>query len=370
MKHFFRGAAFAFVLIISSAVCLQLTQAKGGSVQSSKIKDGSTIQTVQIELKQPITVDELFSEEDRSLFENVILESDFSFDNEAIHDFYTVNSGNQGKNIKEEYVENRKAFLKDTKKNMQEEDFNSESVENLLVTKFTVNGKKENIDQLKKGLKISKVNIEGDQSVFMSTSSAKISPFITSGTSTAVMAASTSLAYLAPNSGTSYFYPSSSGGRYVQQYMKWNAIYFSWDQTYEHDVFLNNYDNQTYLNSSSSSYPGCYPVTLYAATSWPSAAQPYIDTRLSDNLVSCEKNELAFTIGVAQASALQANVNYYTYMRTTSGNASSDGFKLQAQIGHRNPTNCYTTWCSWGDESINLVSAWSPLVPGTKSWTR
>lgn len=320
-------------------------------------------------------MDELFSEENSSLFENMILESDFSFDNEAIHDFYTVNSDNQGKNIKEGYIENRKAFLKDTKKNMQDEDFNSESVEDLLVTKFTVNGKKENIDRLKKGLNISKIDVENDQPVLMSMNlnkSVKSTPFLTgrSTSPTAVMAASTSLAYLAPNSGTSYFYPSSSGGRYVQQYMKWNAIYFSWDQTYEHDVFLYNYDNQTYLNSSSSSYPGCYPVTLYAATTWPSAAQPYIDTRLSDNLVSCEKDELAFTIGVAQASALQANVNYYTYMRTTSGNASSDKFKLQGQVGHRNPTNCYTTWCSWGDESINLIPAWSYQVPGTQSWTR
>lgn len=223
---------------------------------------------------------------------------------------------------------------------------------------------------MKKGLKISKIDIENNQSVLSSGKLAK-TPFLTSEPiSSAVMATSTSLAYLAPNSGTSYFYPSSSGGRYVQQNMKWNAIYFSWDQTYEHDVFLYNYDNQTYLNPGSSSYHGCYPVTLYAATSWPSAAKPYIDTRLSDNLVSCEKNELAFTIGAAQASALQANVNYYTYMRTTAGNASSDNFKLQAQIGHRNPTNCYTTWCSWGDESINLVPAWSSLVPGTKTWTR
>jgi hypothetical protein len=50
MKHFFRGVAFTFMLIASSVICLQLTQAKE-SAQSSKIKDGSTIQTVQIELK-------------------------------------------------------------------------------------------------------------------------------------------------------------------------------------------------------------------------------------------------------------------------------------------------------------------------------
>lgn len=143
MKNLFRSAAFAFILIAPSAICLQLTQAKEESVQSSRINDGSTIQTVQIELKQSITVDELFSEEDSSSFENMILESDFYFDNEAIYDFYIVNSSNQGKNIKEEYVENREAFLKDIKKDMQDEDFNSESVEDLLITKFTVKGKKE-----------------------------------------------------------------------------------------------------------------------------------------------------------------------------------------------------------------------------------
>jgi len=122
------------------------------------------------------------------------------------------------------------------------------------------------------------------------------------------------------------------------------------------------------LDGTSTAYPGCYPDATYAATSWPSASQPYLDTRFGENLTSCEIDELAFTIGAAQADALQAGTSYYTYIRTADGNDSSDKFKLQGQIGHRIPTSCYSTWCSFGDQSYNLVPAWSYTVPGTQPW--
>lgn len=158
----------------------------------------------------------------------------------------------------------------------------------------------------------------------------------------------------------------------MQQFMKWNAIYFSANQIYEHDVFLFNGDGKTYLDSRSTSYPGCYPVNAYAVTNFPAAAKYYIDTRFSAKRIGCEITELAYTLGVAQANALKANVNYYTYMQMAAGNASTDHFKLQAQIGHRTPTSCYSTWCSFGDEYITIVPFPSGVtnVPGSLSWTR
>jgi hypothetical protein len=95
-----------------------------------------------------------------------------------------------------------------------------------------------------------------------------------------------------------------------------------------------------------------------------------LDTRLANNLIQCEVDELAFTIGAARANQLQANVMYHNYIRTANGNATSDKFKVQAQVGHRSPDGCDTTWCSFGDENVRLVPAWSDAVPGTREWER
>ncbi|MCK5413241.1 MAG: hypothetical protein KAI57_02590 [Candidatus Pacebacteria bacterium] len=379
MKHIYRGTIFALAItvIISSVACFQLIQAKGEDVKSFPKNDDATIQTVQIELKKPITLDTLFSTEKSFSFEGMILESEFTFDNEAIHDFYLVNSKSKKKNIKEDYIKNRKAFLADTKDIAKMSFTNSKNVENILVTKITATGKKGDINKIKKGLEISKVNVRPAQPTIIPQVSEKSMPrealslddkMINSKTFS-VAAESTSLDNLVPNSGTSYFYPSSSGGRYVWQFMKWNSINFSAEQTYEHDVFLYNYDRKTYLDGGTTAYPGCWPKLTYAATTWPVASKPYIDTRLDMNLVSCEIDELPYTIGVAQASALQANVDYYTYIRTENGDDSSDKFKLQAQIGHRVPSSCYTTWCSFGDQIYNIIPSWSTTVPGTQTWT-
>lgn len=171
-----------------------------------------------------------------------------------------------------------------------------------------------------------------------------------------------------PNSGTSYVYPSSLGGRYTSQYLRWTSKSFTSTQTYEHDFWLDNYDNRTYLDPRSTLYPACTPRSLYTTNSFPSAARPYVDTR--NNYWGCDKNEIPYTIGVAQASALSSGKTYYTYFRTALGNASSDRFKLQAQLGRRVPTNCYSTWCSWGSSIFNLIPAWNTGVPGTRYWQK
>ena len=382
MKHIYYGTVFALMItvIISSVACFQLIQAKGEDVKSSKKNDLETIQTVQIELKKPITLDALFPTGTNSSSDEIILESKFTFDDEAICDFYVVNSKGKKKNIKEDYIKNRKAFLADTKNVKKISSANSKNVENILVTKITVTDKKGNINEMKKGLEISKANVKPAQPATVSQASKKSIPKeahllnnkMFDDKTFSVTAESTSLDSLVPNSGTSYFYPSSSGGRYTTQYMKWNSVNFSEEQTYEHDIFLDNSDGKTYLDGDTTLYPGCWPELTYAATSWPAESRPYIDTRFGYNdygIPICETDELAYTIGVAQASALQANVNYYTYIRTENGNDLSDKFKLQGQIGHRSPSYCYTAWCSFGDGHYNIIPAWSATVPGTQTWT-
>ena len=364
-------------VLVSSVICFQLIQAKEENIKPLKKNDTATVQTVQIELKKPVTLDALFPAETLPSFDGMILEGEFMFNGEAIYDFYMVDSKDKKKNIKEDYIKNRRAFLADTMEVTKISPANSKNVENILVTKITVAGKKGNINKMKKGLEISKVNIKPDQSAIIPQVSKKPAPkevhlldneMIDNKASSAVTK-DVSLDELVPNSGSSHFYPSAYGGRAVKQYMKWDSINFTEEQTYEHDVFLYNYDRKSYLDGDTTSYPGCWPELEYAATSWPAASKPYIDTRFSMYMVSCDKNELAYTIGAAQASALQANTNYFTYIRTENGNDSSDKFYLKAQIGHRIPDFCYTTWCSFGDESFSLIPAWSTTVPGDKTWT-
>ena len=152
--------------------------------------------------------------------------------------------------------------------------------------------------------------------------------------------------------------------------MAWYSNNFGSNATYEHDFFLNNYNNNpgTYLNPASTSYPGCFPVATYAATTWPSASHPYLDTRLAENLVECENQEIPYTIGAAKVDAIPAGIWQYTYIVTQPGNVNYDKFKLQGQKGYRSPSWCYTTWCGFSDGIVNLVPAWNSLVPGSVAW--
>ena len=164
MKHIYYGTVFAFMVtvVISSVACFQLIQAKGEDVKSFKKDDLAIIQTVQIELKKPITLDALFPMGTNFSSDGMILESEFTFDGEDIYDFYVVNPKNK-KKIKENYIKNRKAFLADTKNVKKMSSANSKKVENILVAKITVTDKKGNIDEMKKGLEIGKINVKPAQ---------------------------------------------------------------------------------------------------------------------------------------------------------------------------------------------------------------
>lgn len=170
-----------------------------------------------------------------------------------------------------------------------------------------------------------------------------------------------------PAQGSSYLYPSVIGGRYVQQNMYWNSWWnvsgFGTSSTYEHDFFLNNYDNRTYL-SSSQTIDGI-PIVNYWSSNLP---RPYLDTRIGD-----PSSEKAYTIGSADAFYIWPFQQYWYYIRTSNGNASTDNGKINSQLGYRNPNWCYTTWCSYPDPNTpiyRLVSAWNIPAPGTYYWQR
>lgn len=329
-------------------------------------------QTAKVTLNAPISLDAFIAITANHPLDGIILESSFMFSGEAIQDFYVVNTKGGSKNIKEDYIQNRKALIADIK-GIKELSFDDEkSVETVLVSKATITGQKSSIDEIRNQMNVSKVDIASEQTATVSRGNGKIRPREANlfGDGVITIAAQTQPMYLSlPTSGTSYFYPSAYGGRYTQQNMRWTANYFAPEETYEHKVYLYNYDRKTYLDGNRTAYPGCYPTTTYAATSWPAASYPYLDTGLDENLINCEIDELSYTIGAAQANAIPANADHYTYIRTANGNDTSDKFKLQGQVGYRNPNTCYTTWCSAKYKIYTIIPSWSTIIPGTQSWT-
>lgn len=333
----------------------------------------SELRNAKFEFKDPVNLDNFIAIKKKYQLKQIILESKFKYKDSEINDFYVIDNLNKSKDIKEDYIKSRKSFILDIERSTQFSTISDvKDIENILISKVTITGSKNNLDKIKKDLEKNKakvVSFEAEDFDKLQPRKNRIPKEAPSPKKDAnVVSLATVSDSMIPKSGTSYFYPSSYGGRYVQQNMRWPSVSFSSEQTYEHDVFLYNYDRKTYLDGTSTAYPGCYPNATYAATNWPSASKPYLDTRFAESLSGCEIDELAYTIGAAQADALQANTDYYTYIRTADGNDTSDKFKLQAQIGHRTPASCYSTWCSFGDQSYNLVPAWSSTVPGTQSW--
>ncbi|MCA9392095.1 hypothetical protein KC614_02730 [candidate division WWE3 bacterium] len=173
----------------------------------------------------------------------------------------------------------------------------------------------------------------------------------------------------APEEGNLLVQPHSwSGYRYVQNRFWWdNTSGFNSRSTYEQDFFLNASDGSTYgpgtyLNRSQD-WRGV-PNVYYWASDLPRA---YLDTRASDPAY-----QVAFTIGSAQVSSVSTYRWYYTYIMTTNGDANIDSASLQGQIGHRTPSGCYSTWCSFSEyhEDLTNYGKWGITVPNYIWWRK
>ncbi|MFH1171066.1 MAG: hypothetical protein V1778_00825 [bacterium] len=114
---------------------------------------------------------------------------------------------------------------------------------------------------------------------------------------------------------------------YTYQSFKFNNMqdFSGGNRTYEHETQIY---NRNYAN-----YGG------YWATSMPYG---YKDTQFGDTMDN-------FTVGTYRADRLSAYTWYWTYMSLSRQSASSAVCKIRGQIGHRNPSWCYSTWCVWAD---------------------
>ena len=364
---------FALIILVSLAYSYKV-RASGTSNQQF---------IADIIFKTPTTIQNVFSLARQSGLKVTTLESDYKVGSEWHHDFLPTNSSTENAvEVEKRYQENRAGFLQDFIDNKQtlsksEQKEYASTINNMKATLADKSYKTINISKATAtGTPVSINQITLNKNVLIEAITDLSNPFkiktivpkITNQIQT-----NTSSQTWYPNSGKSVTgkYKDSKTLRYVEQHMKWNKIKFQSNETYEHEFMLDNSDGKTYLNSQSTPYPLCFPVYVYAETNWPAKSKPYIDTRLKDNLLGCEDYELEYSMGVAQANQLSANKDYYTYYRAKKGNANSDWFKVQAQLGYRLPPTCYSVWCSFGrNNGHQLLQKFNPTVPGTKSWSQ
>lgn len=185
---------------------------------------------------------------------------------------------------------------------------------------------------------------------------------------TSSTATSSTLGWL-PRRGNIDIRPSSTPGeRYVIQTIYWDSpsrvAGFDEDSAYEHDFFLNDSDTSQYGQGTywdDSDGLDQVPDVSHWSSNLPSA---YLDTRSGDpGFIK------AFTIGSADGNAIQSGTWYNSYIRTVNGDANMDNGLLQAQLGYRFPSWCYTTWCVFGSDHVDIYPEYKvDPIPGIFSW--
>lgn len=160
--------------------------------------------------------------------------------------------------------------------------------------------------------------------------------------------------------------------RGVLNYMNWNSILFEEIQTYEHDFFLSS-SGGTYLDRNFSIPPWCQPNAVYAATSWTSASEPYLDSNLDTSGLCQSSGWITFAIGSGRADELTTG-NHFTALLMANGDSATDNYLLQGQVGYRNPSNCHSTLCSYAyGYAVNETTHYgvsNGSVPAMVNWTR
>lgn len=156
-----------------------------------------------------------------------------------------------------------------------------------------------------------------------------------------------------PDSMKVYAEDSTSGTRYGRLYFTWNSSNLAnlkacGNVTFEPDFVTYNYEDAHYYATS-------------GISSWSSTMpNAYQDTSAFDG-----KDELVYTVGCSDATALAAGTRYTTFFRAPIGNAPWDTMKVVAQRGHRTPSFCHSTWCIFADSSKRFPSSGSVRIPAT-----
>ena len=337
---------------------------------------------LHVSLKSPISLDAVLSVFKKRSFDSAILQSNFSIGGRAVQDFVTIFSGEQVPQIQKRWMEGRRSIVDELNRSgfstvVQPSQVFPDS--DSLVTGFTVRSDVATVADISKQFTDATIEHRSGNNVPRSGRPSQVVP--NDAAISPLAAANTPYYTFLPVSGsviTGLFTVTgliTTPTRGVVNYMFWNSNRFASDQTYEHDFFLSS-NLGTYFARNFSTPPGCYPKAVYAATSWPSSSYPYLDSDLESSLTSpCTSvGNIAYTIGAAQANAITAGVSHFTAILMPSGDASTDTFLLQGQVGYQNPIGWHGALYSYPygygvKETTHYNFIKSGTVPGTQNWT-
>ncbi len=363
------------------------------AAQPTWISPASEIGEMIVKPPKPVSLDEIISAMKEGAVESAITTSSFTVGGRTITDFATVFPSDVSSDARSRILDARRTLIKELDKNnffgaVSLQMPVGSSADTLDIQSISFFGKKQNLSTAASRFTGATANFRSNsaqQSAHASQASRSLPPLSLSSTGNqaiiqAAVAANVPYYTLVPVSGSVTTGLFTAPGvtnptRGAVNYMHWNSNGFASDQTYEHDFFLNA-SGGTYFARSFSLPPYCQPRTLYAATSWPSTSYPYLDSNLEASITSpCSSTgNIAYTIGAGQANAIPAGTQHFTAILMPNGDATTDTFLLQGQVGYQSPVGCRSTLCSYPygysvKESTHYNLILSGSVPGSQSWT-
>ena len=354
---------------------------------------------VAIALGSAVSVDSVIDTLKGGSFDEVSVQGSFTVSGQSIQDFMTITPNQGSSDVSSKWSDARKVLIAELEKNgffTKNSKFatapaSTDDSATFMVKNITVFGEKQAVLNVAGKFTGAHSGFQGGNgngsNVGKSPNKAQpVSP-IGSGQVTALAVANSPYYLLLPISGSVvtglFTAPGVTGTwRGVQNFMGWNSNGFASDQTYEHDFFLDAAGG-TYFARSFSLPPYCQPNAVYAATSWPSASFPYLDSDLERNGFCSSAGDIAYSIGAAQANAITPGMTHFTALLMPSGDASTDTFKLQGQIGYQNPVGSHSTLTSfpygyvyslikppYTTETTHYYFIKNGgIVPGSRAWT-
>lgn len=154
--------------------------------------------------------------------------------------------------------------------------------------------------------------------------------------------------YTNPKSSSHEYWAPYGGTSTVTQSMIYQTFYFNnpspseSNSTYEHETQIYDSNFADYNDYWCSNLPNAYYDT------------PFLDDKDIDN----------FTIGSAQASSIEINKMYFTYMSLKGGPSSSATVRIKGQKGYRFPSWCYSTWCIYREATTDSMITFTAPIEG------
>lgn len=356
---------------------------------------------VSVSLTSPTSIDAIVGTLKDGAFDAATVQASFTVNGQTIQDFMTITPN--ASDVRSKWSDGRKSLIAQlTKDGFFAKNAKSASVNSVLddsttftIKSITIYGEKQSILNTAgkftgkhSDFRDASANSAGASAAAKSSSASQpVSPL--NGQIRALAVANNPYYLLLPISGsvsTGLFtaHGVTNPTRGVVNYMGWNSNGFASDQTYEHDFFLSAAGGTYFARSFSSPATGCIPVTVYAATSWPSSSYPYLDSDLESDFACSNgansNGNIAYSIGAGQANAINAGVTHFTAILMANGDATTDISIVQGQIGYQNPVGCHSPLCSFAygyslikppytTETTHYNFIKNVVVPSSKSWT-